>query len=104
MTWTTIYDTIFGPSGTSTCSGSGCHTKSQSGFTCGSSATSCYTGMVNAGLVTAGSGASSSQLVDPSTSPLCGTLGGDMPKGHACVTAAQITEIKCWLSAGAPDN
>jgi hypothetical protein len=60
--------------------------------------------MVNAGLVTPGSNASSSKLVNPSSSPLCGSLGGGMPKGGTCVTAAEITEIEAWLAAGAPDN
>ncbi len=105
MTWTEIYDTVFGPSGTSNCSaGGGCHTKNQSGFTCGTTKTTCYTGMVNAGLVTAGTNASSSELVTQGSSPLCGTLGGSMPKTGSCVTAAQITEIKEWLATGAPDN
>jgi len=60
--------------------------------------------MVNAGLVTPGSSASSSELVESGQSPLCGTLGGSMPKSGSCVTAAQITEIQEWLATGAPDN
>jgi hypothetical protein len=60
--------------------------------------------MVSDGLVTPGANAPSSSLVDPNTSPLCGTLGGDMPKNGTCVTAAQINEIQAWLACGAPDN
>jgi hypothetical protein len=104
VTWTTIYNTVFGPSGTSTCAGSSCHTGSRSGFACGSTKTTCYNGFVSAGYITPGASASSSALVDPNQSPLCGTLGGNMPIGHSCVTAAQITTIKSWLAAGAPNN
>jgi hypothetical protein len=60
--------------------------------------------MVNSGLVTPGASASSSALVDPSQSPLCGSLGGNMPKGGNCITSTQLSEIQCWLAAGAPDN
>jgi hypothetical protein len=105
VTWTQLYDGIFGPTGTSNCAeGGGCHTNNQSGFQCGTSKTTCYTGMVNAGLVTPGASASSSVLVTSGQSPLCGTLGGIMPKGGTCVTDAQITEIESWLATGAPDN
>jgi hypothetical protein len=105
VTWTEIYNGVFGPSGTSTCTGSSCHTNSRSGFKCGTSASTCYTGFVSDGYVTAGSSASSSAIVDPSQTCLCGSgLSGNMPKGHACLTAAQITQIKTWLAAGAPNN
>lgn len=60
--------------------------------------------MINAGLVTAGAQASSSDLVNPNYSPLCGSLGGSMPKGGACVTSSQVQQIKSWLAAGAPNN
>jgi hypothetical protein len=97
---------VFGPAGTSTCAGGGCHTSSQSGFACGTTAKSCYTGFVNYGMVVAGANASSqSTIVNPNLSPLCGSgLGGNMPKTGACLTAAQISEIKTWLACGAPDD
>jgi hypothetical protein len=105
VTWTEIYDTVFGPSGTSTCSGGSCHTNSRNGFACGTTATSCYQGLVNAGYITSSGGASSSALVEPSQSPLCGNgFSGNMPRNHSCITAAQLTEIKAWLATGAPDN
>jgi hypothetical protein len=59
---------------------------------------------VSAGLVTPGAGASSSVLVSPTQSPLCGSLGGNMPKQGACVTSAQLAQIQAWLASGAPDN
>ena len=97
---------MFGPSGTSTCTGSSCHTGSQSGFTCGSSKTTCYNGFVNAGYITPGASAGSSALLDPAQTCLCGgsNLTGNMPKGHACITAAQEAQIQAWLNSGAPDN
>jgi hypothetical protein len=105
VTWTQLYNGIFGPTGTSSCvAGGGCHTFTQSGFKCGTSKSTCYTGMVNAGLVTPGSSASSSTLADPATSPLCGSLGGSMPKGGTCVTSSQVNQIKSWLASGAPNN
>jgi hypothetical protein len=105
VTWTKIYGDIFGPSGTSSCTvNGGCHTNTKGGFKCGTSKSTCYTGFVNAGYVTPGSGAASSALVDPNQSPLCGTLGGNMPQVGACVTSAQINEIKSWLADGAQNN
>jgi hypothetical protein len=60
---------------------------------------------VNAGYVVSGSGASSSAILDPNQSPLCGSgLNGNMPLTKACLTAAQVAEINCWLASGAPDN
>ncbi len=101
-----IFDPIFGPSGTSPCSINGtCHTNNQSSFKCGTTATSCYTGFVNAQWISPGSGASSSSLVNAATSPLCGSLGGNMPRTYGtCITQAQLQTIQTWLAAGAPDN
>jgi hypothetical protein len=105
VTWTQIYTAMFGPSGTSSCvKNGGCHTNTQSGFKCGTSKSTCYNGIISSGLVTAGGGASSSSLVDPQTSPLCGSLGGNMPKNGTCISSAQLTQIKSWLAAGAPNN
>jgi hypothetical protein len=105
VTWTQIYNDIFGPSGTSSCSvNGGCHTNTKAGFKCGTSKSSCYTGFVNAGYISPGSGASSSALVDPNQSPLCGSLGGNMPQVGSCVTSAQLNEIKSWLADGAQNN
>jgi hypothetical protein len=105
VTWTELYNGIFGPTGTSNCSlSSSCHVQSQGGFQCGTSKTTCYGGLVKAGLVTPGAGASSSALVASGQSPLCGSLGGNMPRQGSCVTSAQIAKIEAWLATGAPDN
>ena len=104
-TWTQIYGTMFGPQGTSNCSkNGGCHTNTQSGLKCGTSKSTCYTGFVSSGYVTPGANASNSPLVSPVKSPLCGSLGGNMPKNGNCITAAQLTQIKSWLASGAQNN
>ena len=74
-------------------------------FVCGTTKTSCYNGLVSAGLVTPGADAGTSVLGTPHHSPLCGPLGGDMPyDGTACVTDEQVVAILAWLGAGAPNN
>jgi hypothetical protein len=104
-TWTEVYGTLFGPSGASSCvKNGGCHTGSQSGFKCGTSSSSCYNGFVSSGWVTPGASASSSPLADPSQSPLCGSLGGNMPKGGGCLSASGLTKLQSWLAAGAANN
>ena len=106
VTWTEIYNQVFGPSGTSPCSGSGCHTTSRSGFACGTTAASCCQGLINAGYIVQGSMASTSPLTDPSQSCLCNvaTFGGNMPRNWPCVTKAQVALINAWLATGAPCN
>jgi hypothetical protein len=109
VTWTGLFNGIFGPSGTSSCTGEDCHSTGQAGFACAPPAKACYAGMVDFGLVTPGPHAPSSVLVNPDTSPLCGVSpGGDMPELPPplayCVTDAQVVEIQAWLSCGAPAN
>jgi hypothetical protein len=105
VTWTELYNTIFGPKGTSPCTGGSCHTGSRSGFACGTTAASCCQGLINAGYVVQGSGATGSPLTDPAQSCLCGVAGsGNMPKNYPCVTKAQVMEINAWLATGAPCN
>jgi hypothetical protein len=109
VTWAEIWGGIFGPSGTSSCTGVQCHTNVQAGFLCGTTAVVCYHGMVAAGLVTPGVAAPSSVLIDPQVSPLCGVSpSGDMPELPpplgVCVTDAQVAEIAGWLSCGAVMN
>jgi hypothetical protein len=105
VTWTQIYNTMFGPSGTSTCTGSSCHTGSRSGFACGNSPSSCWNGFVAAGYID-NQTPSNTLLVDPAQSCLCGSgLSGNMPKfPHSCLTSAQVSEIKSWIAAGAQNN
>lgn len=105
VTWTLLYNTIFGPNGTSSCAANGgCHTVVQSGFKCGTTKALCYKGMVDAGLISPGAEASSSVLVTKGKSPLCGPLGGGMPKIGKCVTEAQVAKIQAWLDGGGEMN
>lgn len=105
VTWTQIYGTIFGPQGTSSCSrNGGCHTIVKDGFKCGTTKGTCYAGFVSSGMVTPGAAAPSSDLGTTVLSPLCGSLGGSMPKDGKCVTAAQVEQIKAWLSNGGQND
>jgi hypothetical protein len=104
-TWTEVYDQLFGPNGTGHCStGGGCHQSRKSGFACGSSSSSCYSGFVSAGWIDPGANASSSPIVDPSQSPLCGSLGGNMPPHSSCYASSEIQLLQQWLDSGAPEN
>lgn len=111
-TWTALYNTIFGPNGTSNCAlAGGCHTTGSMGFfICGSSKATCYDGMVTYGLVIPGEDALESRLIDPMSSPLCDVSDkGRMPKdakanGLKCVSSSQIERIREWLEDGAPEN
>ena len=105
MTWTELYNTVFGPSGGASCvKGGGCHTSTISGFKCGSDKNTCYNGLVSYGMVQPGGSAAYSSIASPGGSPLCGTLGGNMPKGGGCITASELANLKSWLSTGAPNN
>ena len=105
MTWTDLYTTVFGPTGTSSCNKTGgCHITTQSGFKCGTTKTSCYNGLVAVGMINPGPHASASKLVDPNQSPLCGSLGGGMPKFGTCINAAELADLKSWLASGAADD
>ena len=104
ITWTQIYNSTFGPSGTASCTGGSCHTNTKSGFKCGTSASTCYTGFVNSGYIAPGANASTSALVDPNQSCLCGSLGGNMPIGNSCISSSELQNLKAWLATGAPNN
>ena len=101
-TWTTIYSSYFGPGTLGHCSGQGCHTAVLAGFACGNSATSCYQGLVSAGLVSAGDPTHSS--IGAASSPLTWFgQGGNMPIGGSANSAA-ATAIQAWVQAGALEN
>ena len=102
-TWTTIYNTYFGSGTPGHCGNGGCHSSSRGGFTCGSSKTTCYNGLVSAGYVTDGD--MSSAIADPSQTPLgwYGS-GGNMPAGGASSNAAAARDISAWVAAGAHNN
>jgi hypothetical protein len=106
-TWTEIYTTYFGPTGTANCSrNGGCHTNTKKGFKCGNDKTTCYNGLKTKGLISPGPNAGSSVLGDPNTSPLCGTLGGNMPPqgSGTCLNSAAVQKLDSWLKNGAQND
>ena len=101
-TWTALYGHWFGPGTPGHCGNSGCHSTIRSGFECGSTRSSCFSGLVAAGLVST-SHPASSVLGDPNQSPLA-WFGGRMPKDHAVANPAGALAVTAWLNAGAPNN
>jgi hypothetical protein len=103
-TWTTVYTQYFASGTPGHCSASGCHSTTRSGFACGTSKTSCYNGLVRAGLIDTTDPASS-ELIDPNLTPLAwfGT-GGSMPKGQATTNNAAAAAVQAWVLAGALNN
>jgi hypothetical protein len=105
ITWTYLYTNLFGPTGPADCtSNGGCHTNTQSGFKCGTTATECYDGLVNAGYVVAGGPASAEPILQPSSTCLNGVLGYNMPKNGYKITAADVANMTSWANAGAQDD
>jgi hypothetical protein len=103
-TWTALYDKYFGPGTVGHCGNSGCHKTTRSGFACGTTKTSCYSGMVRKGLVDPAN-PTRSILGDKNTTPLAwfGT-GGPMPKDKAVKNSAAAKAVRAWVLAGAPSD
>jgi hypothetical protein len=102
-TWTQIYAQYIGPGTPGHCSGTGgCHTASRAGFKCGTSASECFTGMVQAGLVTPANGAAS-PIGMVGQSPLV-WLGGGMPLDDDSPNPAAAVAVQAWVAAGAKNN
>lgn len=103
VTWTQVYDTYLGPGTPGHCSGTGgCHTNTRGGFKCGTNKADCYTGLVNAGLITPGNPAQS-PLGIVGQSPLV-WLGGGMPLDNGAANAAAAAAVQSWVNAGANNN
>lgn len=102
MTWTKLYTGYFGPGTPGHCGNSGCHGATRAGFSCGATKTSCFSGLVAAGLVSPAS-PSSSRLGDPLQSPLA-WFGGPMPKDNAVANPAAAQAVTAWLTAGAHND
>jgi hypothetical protein len=102
-TWTQIYAQYIGPGTPGHCSGTGgCHTASRAGFKCGTSASECFTGMVQAGLVTPANGAAS-PIGMVGQSPLV-WLGGGMPLDDDSPNPTAGAAVQAWVAAGAKNN
>jgi hypothetical protein len=102
-TWSQIYALYIGPGTPGHCSGTGgCHTTSHGGFTCGTSKSACFQGLVSAGLVTPADGAAS-PIGAVGQSPLV-WLGGGMPLDSAAPNPAAAAAVQAWVAAGALDD
>jgi hypothetical protein len=102
-TWTQVYEDFFGPGTPGHCSGvRGCHITVRAGFKCGQSAAECFTGLVDAGLVTPANG-TQSPIGIPGQSPLA-WFGGVMPKDNAVPNAKAAAAVAAWVAAGAKNN
>jgi hypothetical protein len=103
MTWTELYGTYFGPSTPGHCGqSSACHQMSQGGFTCGTTADSCYKGMVAAFLIDP-THPTMSAIADPNQSPLV-WFGGNMPRDNLASNAQAKIDVAAWVAAGAQEN
>jgi hypothetical protein len=92
-TWTSIYAKYFAAASEGSCANNGCHASPRGGFNCGSSKTTCFNGLVNAGL-----------MISPVASPLVwiAANGSMPPRGRANPTAK--ADIRAWVLAGARNN
>lgn len=99
-TWSTIYGDLFGPNTPGHCGNSGCHQTIKGGFLCGTSADTCYQGMVTAGFLTPDD-PTHSPIIDPNNSPLAWFNGG-MPLDNSDPNDAAAAELTAWIQAGAP--
>ncbi len=102
MTWTKLYTSYFGPGTPGHCGNSGCHSTTRAGFKCGATKTTCFSGLVAAGLVST-TNPSSSTLGNPQQSPLA-WFGGPMPKDNAVANPAAAQAVTAWLTAGAHND
>jgi hypothetical protein len=101
-TWTSVYDTYFGPGTPGHCGNAGCHATIRSGFLCGPTKDTCYQGLVSASLLSLTAPATSS-LADPASSPLT-WFGGIMPQDNQGPNEAAADAVKAWITAGAQDD
>jgi hypothetical protein len=104
MTWTELYAAYFGPSTPGHCgSSSSCHLTSRAGFLCGTTADSCYKGLVAAALVDPAH-PTMSPIADPNQSPLAWFGAGNMPQDNPVGNTRAQKDIAAWVAAGAQEN
>jgi hypothetical protein len=102
-TFTQLYNTYLGPGTPGHCNNAGCHASTpRGGFLCGTTKSSCYAGLVSAGLVTPGPNAASSPL-GSDQSPLA-WFGGGMPLDDPSPNDTAAAAVTAWLAAGALNN
>ncbi len=122
VTWTELYGSYFGPAGVATCSvGAGCHAGMNdlgamgSGYVCGATQASCFTGVTSSVLpvfpASVPKGGSTSPTMTTFYKGLDGAgFGGVMPltgpDGGAGYkfSKADLAKIAAWIDQGAQDN
>ena len=102
-TWTTIYADYFGAGSLGGCGSSSCHESTQSGFKCGTTKSTCYTGLVNAGFIDT-KNPSESTFISKTDSPVMWfNSNASMPIGGGASAKAKA-DIGAWVAAGALEN
>jgi hypothetical protein len=107
-----LYRDFFGTTGAASCAGTpgGCHGDANSAgagtWVCGSSVSSCYTGMTSAGLVSPSTkGDPTSTLLYSALRKQCGGGLNAMPQQPLFVfTPDDMDRITSWIAAGTPNN
>lgn len=106
LTYTELFAQYFAPGTPGHCATAGCHADpGHNVWLCGTSKDTCYTGMVNVGLINTAK-PQASMIVDPTLSPLIwiDPAGGNMPLDAAGPNAAGRDAIRAWVAAGAQNN
>src|SRR3569623_1742888 len=111
--WTYVYNTYFAGTTTGATAGhcSECHNATLAGFACGADKDSCYTGLVNAGLITPAT-PTSSPFADPEQAPLAWFGRPTTPPGVVAFmptdlvvrNAPAVAALCGWVQAGARDD
>jgi len=104
-TWSYVYATYFGPGSLGHCGNSGCHDIVNNHFMCGTTAATCYQGLLD-GMLIDTTNPTSSRLVDPNRTPLSWyNTGGGMPYDmNFDPNATAGADIGAWVFAGAMNN
>lgn len=101
-----LFDMYFAADTAGHCATAGCHADpGHTVWRCGPSASDCYAGMSEVGLIdTANPGHSA--IVDAHRSPLTwlNAAGGNMPLDAQGANAAAADAIRAWVAAGAHDD
>lgn len=102
-TWSEVYTKFLGPNSVGHCSGTGgCHTNFRGGFKCGTTADSCYEGLVASGQIVPGKPEESSFAKENESS--LAWFGGGMPLDNPEPNPEAAAAIKAWVQAGAQKN
>lgn len=106
LTYTELFAQYFAPGTPGHCATGGCHADpGHNVWLCGTTKDSCYTGMVNVGLVNPAK-PQASMIADPTLSPLTwiDPTGGNMPYDAMGKNPAGRDAIRAWVAAGAQNN